>query len=123
MENRFLKRFMDVTDGNYFYVVDTETTGLEPEQCDVIEVSAIRVYNDGGNFIPCKTFDMFINPGYSLPENIVEFNQKAGTGICDDFLKNKPDAATVAKCFADFFVQKVEHKILATPSAFPVTYI
>ena len=51
MGNGFLKRFMDVTDGNYFYVVDTETTRLEPEQCDVIEVSAIRVYNDGGIFI------------------------------------------------------------------------
>lgn len=112
MGNRFLKRFMDVTDGNYFYVVDTETTGLEPELCDVIEVSAIRVYNDGGTFIPCKTFDMFINPGYPLPENIVEFNEKAGTGISDDFLKNKPDAATVAKLFADFLMLDKEKPVV-----------
>lgn len=79
--------FIDKVVDDYFYVVDTETSGLDPKFWDIIELSAIKV--NGNTFEIEDEFDIYINPGYKLPPQIVEFNQRNGTGICDELLQNE----------------------------------
>lgn len=82
-----LEQFMEDIKGKYFYVIDTETSGLSPRFWDIIELSAIKV--NGDTFEIEDEFDEFINPGYNLPPEIVKFNEKNGTGICDELLQTK----------------------------------
>jgi DNA polymerase-3 subunit epsilon len=90
MTNHELRAFLEKTNGKEFFVMDTETTGFFPTSADAIEVSAIRVLNDSGKFKILDTFDTFINPGYPLPSQIVEFNEKNQTGINDELLSTAP---------------------------------
>ena len=55
---------------------DTETTGLDSEECRIIEL-AMLVVEDG----EIEEYDKFINVGFDLPSNIVEL-----TGITDEML-------------------------------------
>ena len=64
-----------------FIVFDTETTGLKPSECDVIEFSAVKADKEG-NIL--DEIDVYINPGYPLPEKITEI-----TGITDSELAEK----------------------------------
>lgn len=79
--------FINAVKGNYFYVIDSETSGLAPRFWDIIELSAIKV--NGTTFEIEDEFDEFINPGYSLPPEIVKFNEKNETGICDTLLQSE----------------------------------
>ncbi len=62
-----------------FYVFDTETTGLSPEDCDIIEFSAVKaqITSTGADIV--DELDIFINPGYPIPEEITNL-----TGITQD---------------------------------------
>ena len=72
-----------------FFVYDTETTGLDPADCDVIEFSAIKCrINDDGSVDNEDNIDIYINPGYPLPEKITEI-----TGITDEELQTNGIAA------------------------------
>ena len=104
-----LQRFLKVTNGKNFYVMDTETTGFKADNADAIEVSALKVYNDNGRFVIKGEYDSFINPHYPLPQAIVDFNQREGTGICDALLKDKPDADVVAEQLAEFFGEDMDN--------------
>lgn len=102
--NRFWNELLA---GKMIVVMDTETTGLSAKDADVIEISAVKVrLAPAGSktpFVVLDTFDSYINPGYELPAVIVEFNRKNGTGICDEFLADKPNSATVAHELDSFF--------------------
>ena len=88
-----------------FFIFDTETTGLSPSNADLIEFSALKVKsynkrNDEGKmetvFEVLDEIDFYVNPGYKLPDNIVDFNKKNNTGIDDNLLREKglrPEAA------------------------------
>lgn len=93
---------MNLAQLKHFYVVDTETTGFSRSNADAIEVSALEVIQKNGKFQVVNEFDSYINPQYPLPPNIVEFNKKNGTGICDEFLADKPLAGIVAQDLYDF---------------------
>ena len=80
---RYIKNIKD----RYFYVIDTETSGRSNKYWDIIELSAIKV--NGNTFEIEDEFDIYINPGYKLPQNIIEFNKQNGTGICDELLQEK----------------------------------
>lgn len=86
----------------HFFVVDTETTGFSRSNADAIEVSALEVVVKNGKFHIVDEFDSYINPQYPLPEAIVAFNEKNGTGICDEFLADKPLADEVAQQLYNF---------------------
>ena len=92
--------FMEAIKGKHFFVIDTETTGFKASTADVIEFSAIKV--NGDTFEIMEEFDTFVNPGYPLPREIVEFNEKNGTGICDAVLSKAPDTKTAAKRIIEF---------------------
>lgn len=68
--------------GNKYIVIDLETTGLSYNECDIIEIGAIKIENDK----IVDTFSEFINIGYPLPYQISTL-----TGITDEELKTGMD--------------------------------
>ena len=76
-----------------YVVIDTETTGLSPKRCKVIEVCASRVRN---NQI-VETFTTLLNPGCQLPYFIPQI-----TGITDKMLVGKPKFYEIADTLKEF---------------------
>jgi DNA polymerase III subunit epsilon len=76
-----------------FICFDIETTGLSPEQNKIIEIGALKVKD--GKVI--DKFSEFINPGISLPENIIKL-----TGITDQMLSNVETEEVVVAKFIEF---------------------
>lgn len=75
-------------------VLDTETTGLDPETNRVIEIGAVEVIN---RKITGKTYHEYINPEQEVPPE-----SSAIHGLTNEFLQNKPLFAEVASSFLDF---------------------
>lgn len=89
-------------------VLDTETTGFEPEQGDrIVEIGAVELWNH----LPTgETYHVYINPERSMPEeafgvhgighDILEPPQPAKPGGVS--LKDKPLFAQIGQGFLDF---------------------
>ena len=76
-------------------VLDTETTGFEPEQGDrIVEIGAVELFN---HMPTGKTFHKYINPERAMPNEAFEVH-----GLGDDFLRDKPVFAKVGQEFLDF---------------------
>ncbi|NLI53083.1 MAG: PolC-type DNA polymerase III [Clostridiales bacterium] len=76
-----------------FVVFDLETTGLKPEQCEIIEVGAVKLRN--GEIV--DRFQTFVNDGGVVPTNITEL-----TGITTDMLAGAPNTRDVLTGFHAF---------------------
>ena len=76
-------------------VLDTETTGFDPESGDrIVEIGAVELYNH----LPTgKTFHEYINPERAMPEDAFQVH-----GLGDDFLRDKPVFAKIGQGFLDF---------------------
>jgi DNA polymerase-3 subunit epsilon len=76
-------------------VLDTETTGFEPDQGDrIVEIGAVELYNH----VPTgRTYHQYINPERAMPQEAFQVH-----GLGDDFLRDKPVFALVAQAFLDF---------------------
>ena len=76
-------------------VLDTETTGFEAEGADrIVEIGALELVNH----LPTgRTFHVYINPERAMPKEAFEVH-----GLGDDFLRDKPKFAQVARDFLDF---------------------
>ncbi len=76
-------------------VLDTETTGFEPEQGDrIVEIGAVELYN---HMPTGRTFHKYINPQRAMPQGAFEVH-----GLGDEFLRDKPLFAEIAQEFLDF---------------------
>lgn len=76
-------------------VLDTETTGFEPEQGDrIVEIGAVELYN---HMPTGRTYHQYINPERSMPDGAFQVH-----GLGDDFLRDKPVFARIAQDFLDF---------------------
>jgi len=76
-------------------VLDTETTGFEPEQGDrIVEIGAVELM---GHVPTGRTFHEYINPKRSMPQSAFEVH-----GLGDDFLRDKPVFEQVGQAFLDF---------------------
>lgn len=76
-------------------VLDTETTGFEPESGDrIVEIGAIELI---GHMPTGRVFHEYINPERSMPQDAFEVH-----GLGDAFLSDKPVFRDVAKAFLEF---------------------
>lgn len=76
-------------------VLDTETTGLSPEQGDrVVEIGAVELVNH----LPTgREYHQYINPERDMPEGAFKVH-----GLSSEFLSDKPLFAKIAQQFLDF---------------------
>lgn len=90
-----------------YVVIDTETTGLDYEFCDIIEISAIKVV--AGEVV--DSFSSLVQPPPSFTENpetgveectYVDEYITALTGITNASLENAPKIDSVFPAFANF---------------------
>jgi DNA polymerase III epsilon subunit family exonuclease len=76
-----------------FIFLDTETTGLDPEKCELIEISAVKVKK--GKII--EEFDSLVRPLSNIPPEIEKL-----TGISNEDVKNAPSLEKVRDDFLNF---------------------
>ena len=76
-----------------FVVLDFETTGLNPNMDEIIEIGAVRL--EHGREV--GEFSQLIDPGRAIPEKVVEL-----TGINSAMLAGQPTLAEVFPKFAKF---------------------
>lgn len=76
-------------------VLDTETTGFEPEEGHrIVEIGCVEVINQ----IPTgKTYHQYINPDRDMPTEAYDVH-----GISEEFLADKPRFTEVVQDFIDF---------------------
>lgn len=76
-------------------VLDTETTGFDPETGDrIVEIGGVELFNH----VPTgNTYHQYINPERGMPQDAFEVH-----GLSDEFLRDKPVFAEVAQTFLDF---------------------
>ncbi|QIE46161.1 DNA polymerase III subunit epsilon [Pseudohalocynthiibacter aestuariivivens] len=76
-------------------VLDTETTGFEPEQGDrIVEIGAVELM---GHVPTGRTYHQYINPERAMPDEAFQVH-----GLGDEFLRDKPVFADIAQAFVDF---------------------
>jgi DNA polymerase-3 subunit epsilon len=76
-------------------VLDTETTGLEPEKGHrIVEIACLEVIN---RQMTGKHFHSYLNPG-----RLIEPGAAKVHGITDDFLKDKPVFSDIVEEFFNF---------------------
>lgn len=76
-------------------VLDTETTGFEPDEGDrIVEIGGVELFNH----VPTgRTYHQYINPQRSMPNSAFEVH-----GLGDEFLSDKPVFKAVGQAFLDF---------------------
>lgn len=76
-------------------VLDTETTGFEPEQGDrIVEIGAVELWNH----LPTgRIYHQYVNPERAMPQEAFEVH-----GLGDDFLRDKPTFREIAAAFVEF---------------------
>lgn len=77
---------------NDFVVFDVETTGLEPDVCEIIEIGAIKIEKG----VLTKTFQSLIKPKNEIPTLITNI-----TGIDNEMVASSPKVSDV---LADFIL-------------------
>ncbi|MEP1767253.1 MAG: DNA polymerase III subunit epsilon [Sulfitobacter sp.] len=76
-------------------VLDTETTGFDPQSGDrIVEIGAVELM---GHVATGRTYHQYINPERGMPDEAFQVH-----GLGDDFLRDKPKFAAVGQAFLDF---------------------
>lgn len=76
-------------------VLDTETTGFEPDEGDrIVEIGAVELFNH----LPTgRVYHQYVNPERAMPQAAFEVH-----GLGDDFLRDKPPFREIAAAFVEF---------------------
>ena len=76
-------------------VLDTETTGLDPEEGHrIVEIGAVELFN----YLPTgETYHQYINPQRPMPPDAYQVH-----GLGDDFLRDKPVFSAISDAFLAF---------------------
>jgi DNA polymerase-3 subunit epsilon len=75
-----------------YTVFDTETTGLNPDEDEIISIGAVRIVNF--HLLRDENFDSLVNPGRNIPFESIKFH-----GIKPEMLVNQP---AIVKVLPDF---------------------
>ncbi|MCY1714043.1 exonuclease domain-containing protein [Caproiciproducens galactitolivorans] len=94
-----------------YVVLDLETTGLDPDYDDIIEMAAIKVENK--NIV--DQFQSLVNPGYEIDDFITDL-----TGITNEMLKDAPGVKNVLPQFLSFIGDSV---IVAHNANFDINFL
>ncbi|MBR2432027.1 MAG: PHP domain-containing protein, partial [Clostridia bacterium] len=94
-----------------FIVFDIETTGLSALNNQIIEIGAVKIKN--GEIL--ERYDRFVNPGVSIPQNIVEL-----TGIDNSMVRDADPIEVVLKEFLEFIGNRL---LIAHNANFDVSFI
>lgn len=78
---------------NTIVVFDIETTGLDPESCEITELGAVKIV--GGEVK--EKFQTFVRPKSHIPEEVSRL-----TGITDEMVANAPSIESVIADFYDY---------------------
>tara|TARA_B100000989_G_scaffold285606_1_gene253482 strand:- start:3116 stop:3817 length:702 start_codon:yes stop_codon:yes gene_type:complete len=94
-------------------VLDTETTGLDPQDGHrIVEIGAVELYNH----VPTgNVYHQYINPIITMPDQAFAIH-----GLSDEFLSNKPKFSEIAKEFLDFIGSA---KLIIHNAAFDIKFI
>ncbi|GFE49361.1 DNA polymerase III subunit epsilon [Roseobacter cerasinus] len=94
-------------------VLDTETTGFDPETGDrIVEIGAVELM---GHMATGKTYHQYINPERAMPEEAFQVH-----GLGDEFLRDKPKFAEVGQAFLDFIG---DAKLVIHNAAFDIKFL
>ena len=76
-------------------VLDTETTGFDPETGDrIVEIGGVELFN---HVATGRTYHQYINPERDMPQDAFAVH-----GLSAEFLADKPRFAEIAQAFLDF---------------------
>lgn len=78
-----------------YTVLDTETTGLDTKNDEIISIGAVRIVN--GRILNGEKFNQLIDPKINIPLESEKIH-----GINDDMVKGKPDIKKVLPLFYKF---------------------
>lgn len=100
---------------------DTETTGLNPDECQIIELAALKIEARDGLPEITAEMDAFIHlpKGEKLPPRIVEL-----TGITDELLEREGvDPETAADHFTDLLEPEINPLLIAHNAQFDASFL
>ena len=94
-------------------VLDTETTGFEPNDGDrIVEIGAVELLNH----LPTgKTYHQYINPKRNMPEGAFSVH-----GLSEEFLSDKPTFDLIAGEFIDFVA---DSKLIIHNASFDMKFL
>jgi DNA polymerase III subunit epsilon len=78
-----------------YVIFDTETTGLDPERDEIVQIGAVRVVN--GRIVAGERYDTLVNPGRPIPPGSTKVH-----GISDDMVVAAPSVADAVAGFHAF---------------------
>ena len=94
-------------------VLDTETTGFDPQSGDrIVEIGAVELI---GHVATGNTYHQYINPERSMPAEAFEVH-----GLGDEFLRDKPKFAQIGQEFLDFIG---DSKLVIHNAAFDIKFL
>lgn len=94
-------------------VLDTETTGFDPQSGDrIVEIGAVELM---GHMATGETYHQYINPERGMPDEAFQVH-----GLGDDFLRDKPKFAQVGQAFLDFIGTS---KLIIHNAAFDIKFL
>lgn len=84
-DNRTRKNFKKIEDGSVITVYDTETTGLDRDNDDIVQFAAKQYSYLGGKWLPGTEINMYIKPKKPIPPEVSEKNH-----ITNDMVESCP---------------------------------
>lgn len=94
-------------------VLDTETTGFDPQTGDrIVEIGAVELIR---HMATGNTYHQYINPERGMPNEAFEIH-----GLSDDFLRDKPKFAQIGQAFLDFIG---DSKLIIHNAAFDIKFL